>query len=245
MINNIEDEYFTLKLVIILMFFALAVTITGLFYRLYRDKGIKNRKQDFRSKILTLLEIYFGKDEEVKEKVLYEMKHFFVKHKEFRDVMIAELKKSVENDNQNENYKQLFIELGGMETTQDALLSKNPVTIYKGLVDVDFFRLCPPKDFLLRLQKHNDIRIRILTSCILFRYNDEINAEDILNLEPILSLMVEIKIFDELKKRAVSSSQKVPVRNVINECLDRDISDNMRDFLEKSLKLISNPKTDQ
>lgn len=238
MIDIIENEYFALKLIITLMFFVLVITITSLFYRLHRDKILKNRKQDFKSKIISLLEIYFEKSGKVRERALEDMRLLFVKDKDFRDVMIAELRKRVENEDINENYRKLFIELGGMGITQNELLSKNPVTIYKGLLDVDFFRLCPPKEDLLRLQKHHDIRIKILVACILFRYNEEINADDILTLEPVLSPMVEIKIFDELKKRAVSSSQKMPVRDVLEESLDRNISDKMRDFLQKSLQLI-------
>lgn len=238
MIDYIGKEYFALKLILILMFFVLIISVISLFYRIHRDKILKNRKHDFKCRITLLLGIYFENNGELREKALEDIRHIFVNNKDSRDVLIAELRKRIENDKPDETYKTLFAEIGGMENIRDKLLSKDPVNIYKGLLDVDFFRLRPPKEDLLRLQKHRDIRIRMLTACILFRYKEVIQADDILNLEPILSPMVEIKVFDELRKRAVSSSRKMPVRDVIHECLNRNISEKMREFCRKSLQLI-------
>lgn len=244
MINNIEIEHLILKRIIIAMFLVLVFTVFNLFGRIHRDVLIKKKKLGFKKEIETFFEMYFELNNKSREMILKDMRTRFIKSKKFREVTTEELKKRIKTEKEEEKYKTLFVEFGGMETVRNSLFSKNPLVIYKGLLDTDFFELQIPEDYLLHLKNHNDVQIRMLTACILFRCRDEINADSILALEPLLSPIVKVKIFDNLKKRATSSSQEVPVCDVINATLEREMSDNMRSFLQKSLRLIRNLKTD-
>lgn len=176
--------------------------------------------------------------------ILKEMRTNFIKNKEFREVTTEELKRRIETEKEEEKYKTLFIEFGGIETVRKSLFSKKPLVVYKGLLDADFFELPVPEEDLIHLKNHNDIQIRMLTACTLFRCKDKIDANSILALEPLLSPIVKVKLFDNFNKRAISSSQEVPVCDVIKATLEREMSDNMRSFLQKSLRLIRNLKTD-
>lgn len=236
---GLYDEYYMLKLVIALLLITLIIITGTLFYRLYRDRLLKDRKKNMIVRINSLLDNFLAENEErTSQNALIEIKSLYLSDKYFVDLFITELKRKLDKDENNIEYRDLYNLLGGPKVTRNKLISKNPIIIYQGLQEADRFDLLSEKEIISRLQNHRDIRISLLASCIVFKYKNDIKATDILNLESILCPMVEIKIFNEFRRRSLSLSGKSNIINVINDCLKLEISDKMRSFLNKSLKMI-------
>lgn len=239
MIFGLYDDYFMLKVIILLLFISLIINTRTLFYRLYKDRQLKGKKENTIVRITSLLDSYLEEDGgNVSQNALNEIRHSFTSDKYFSDLLICELRKHVANDEKFSRHKKLYYLLDGPKVTHNKLMSKDPILVYQGLQETDRFDLLSEKEVLSRLQRHHDIRISLLASCILFKYKDEIKVDDILNLESILCPMVEIKVFNEFIRHHQSSHAQGYITEVLNNCLKLDISDKMRFFLEKSLKTI-------
>lgn len=236
---GLYDDYIILKLVIVLLLISLIIVVGTLFYKLYKDSLLIDRKKDMNVQIDSLLNRFWVENEErASQDALNDIKLLFVNNKCFRDSLICELKKRLDEDETIYEYIDLYHLLGSSEITRNKLMSEEPILIYQGLQETDKFNLFSEKDNLIRLQEHSDIRISVLASCILFKYKDEINVADILNLQSILCPMVEIKVFNEFRRHSFSPSGKDSIIRVHKESLELDISDKLRFFLNRSLKMI-------
>lgn len=236
---GLNDDYILLKLVIVLLLISLIIVVGALFYKLYKDSLFKNKKKDMNVQIDSLLNRFWVENEErTSQDALNEIKLLFVSNIYFRDLLIGELKKRLDEDETIYEYIDLYHLLGGSEITRNKLMSDEPILIYQGLQETDRFDLFTEKKNLTRLQGHSDIRIATYASCILFKYKEEINVADVLNLQSIMCPMVEIRIFSEFKRHSSTPSGKESIIKVHKKCLEFDISDKLRHFLNKSLRII-------